>query len=1010
MKRITFFVFYLLCCITLFAQSAGNADSTEISIYNEITSYNTTGYYPGVVDRTDFLKKNYPESVFITPALVLKGEALVNLGRFSEATETFLLVIPSMHLGSEDFAKTYYLLGKAYYFQQQYNKALDAFYKACSISEKEEKYDYYDISMLYAGRIYYIQGDYAKAVPVFEYIAANGKKFTVKAYDEALQKIFVSYANICEYEKSIELYEELEQYQNDNKRFSDEVFTFFTMYAAESYEKAGKAQKAYNLYNSLIESENQNVSVTALKKAYLVASQNNLDVEPSEVLQRIQRISKNTNSQTIITDFWVRVGIDSYSQKDFAKARECFELAKEAGAAERDAATGDEASAEKESLLIISLYEARMQIEEAVKAGNEVSADKTGGKSAISSLAKELETELSQNQNSYLSAKTKNLTASYYAFLIYCKAAQEDWSSIPPIYEKMREREAAGEKFVDSQTLLLTATAFYKQRKYAEAENIIVTNLTEKENKLLYAEILSRQGKYKEAEVLYEKLYAKKELSLEESLEYAKVLFQQKKWKKAKETALEANQPLSPYLAGLCEIKLKDYTTAKGHFEQYLKKADSYKGEAVYYKGYASYRLGEYKEAYSTFIEFNNNYKLSAELRNKAYDFAAKSALRFGDFDKAALQAEALVSFARNDEERYNAALFCSQIYADKKDYAKAVSTLEPFTKKQTNTAISALFQIAKIYENAGDDDKAEAEYKIIYTDYSRTPEAEEAMYRCGELYYSKGNYKKAEEGFTKYIFTYVGGRFTDAAYYFSGESNLKLGDNNRCIMQNKTLLSKFPQSLYYYAGAKNLMQAYYDEGFYAESLEIAKKIVAKNKKQAEADGIVEKITELEQITAGTDRRIVEKRSEFTKKGELTTVEGRIAGTELVALYAQFDEYYEEGLALAKKLLPLQAPDENSSKKNFDDVLCGAKNADFLALDYENKALYKESAEMYLKAAECYRICGKGYETDAAAALYSASSAFVSANQSGDAKATAKLLKSLYPGSKQANKVDALIK
>ena len=836
MKRITFFVFYLLCCITLFAQSAGNADSTEISIYNEITSYNTTGYYPGVVDRTDFLKKNYPESVFITPALVLKGEALVNLGRFSEAAETFLLVIPSMHLGSEDFAKTYYLLGKAYYFQQQYDKALDAFYKACSISEKEEKYDYYDISMLYAGRIYYIQGDFAKAVPVFEYIAANGKKFTVKAYDEALQKLFVSYANTGEYAKSIELYEQLELFQNDSKRFSAEVFTFFTMYAAESYEKADKPQKAYNLYNSLIESENQNVSVTALKKAYLVASQNNLDVEPSEVLQRIQRISKNTNSQAIITDFWVRVGIDSYLQKDFSKARECFELAKEAGAGETSTIDGNEASlsAENESSLIISLYEARMQIEEAVKAGNELSGDKADGKSAISSLAKELESELSKKENSYLAAKTKNLSSSYYAFLIYCKAAQEEWSLIPPLYEKMRETEAAGEKSVDSQTLLLTATAFYKQCKYAEAENIIVTNLTEKENKLLYAAILSRQGKYKEAESIYEKLYAKKELSLEETLEYAKVLYQQKKWKKAKETALEANQSLSPYLAGLCEIKLKDYKTAKEQLNQYAKQAGDYKGEAVYYKAYASYRLGEYKEAYSTFIDFNNNYKLSAELRNKAYDFAAKSALRFGDFDKAAVQAEALVSFARNEEEKYNAALFCSQIYADKKDYAKAVSTLEPFTKKQTNTAISALFQIANIYENAGEDDKAEAEYKIIYTDYSRTPEAEEAMYRCGELYYSKANYKKAEEGFTKYIFTYIVGRFTDAAYYFSGESNLKLGDNNRCIMQNKTLLTKFPQSLYYYAGARNLMQAYYDEGFYAESLDIAKKIVSKNKKQAE--------------------------------------------------------------------------------------------------------------------------------------------------------------------------------
>ena len=43
--------------------------------------------------------------------------------------------------------------------------------------------------MLYAGRIYYLQGDYAKAVPVFEYVAANGKKFTVKAYDEAWEKL-----------------------------------------------------------------------------------------------------------------------------------------------------------------------------------------------------------------------------------------------------------------------------------------------------------------------------------------------------------------------------------------------------------------------------------------------------------------------------------------------------------------------------------------------------------------------------------------------------------------------------------------------------------------------------------------------------------------------------------------------------------------------------------------------------------------------------------------------------
>ena len=83
MKRISVFImclFCFVCTVPLFAQSV-DTDSTEISIYNEIISYKITGYYPGVVDRTDFLKKNYPESVFINPALVLKGEALVNLGK-----------------------------------------------------------------------------------------------------------------------------------------------------------------------------------------------------------------------------------------------------------------------------------------------------------------------------------------------------------------------------------------------------------------------------------------------------------------------------------------------------------------------------------------------------------------------------------------------------------------------------------------------------------------------------------------------------------------------------------------------------------------------------------------------------------------------------------------------------------------------------------------------------------------------------------------------------------------
>ena len=985
MKRISVFImclFYFVCTVPLFAQSV-DTDSTEISIYNEIISYKNTGYYPGVVDRTDFLKKNYPESVFINPALVLKGEALVNLGRFAEAVETFHLVIPSMHLGSEDFSKTYYLLGKAYYFLQKNDLALDSFFKACSISEKEEKYDYYEMSLLYVGRIYFLQKDYEKAVPLFEYITANGKNFTLKTYQEVLQKLFVSYSNTGRYARSIELYEQLNE-----KDFPKEIYSFFTMYAAESCEKSNEPQKAYRLYNTLIDNENQNISVAALKKAYVVASQNNINVEPADVLDKIT--STKPGSEGIIADFWVRVGIDSYNTGDFDKARECFELAKASDNA-------GSVPAEDEKALIITLYEARMTLEETKNTEEKIT------------LARKLETQLSVNEEKYTSSQTKNLSGSYYAFLIYCRALKNEWRKLPELYEKI---EAP-----DARTVYLTATAYFRQRDYAKAESIIITDLTENENKLLYASILSKLGKYKEAEAVYEKLYAKKELPPQTTIEYSKVLYKQRKWEAAEKTALEAKQPQSYYLAGLCELNRKKYAAACDYFTKHISSSKEYVGEAVFYRGYAYYNSGDYKTAYSDFVLFNNKakeYKATSEMSRNAYNLAAKAALRFGDFDKASAQAEALILATVDETERYNAAVFCSQIYADKKDYEKAVSTLEPFTKKQTPTAISALFQIANIYESAGDDEKAEAVYKDIYTDFGKTPEAEEAMYRCGELYYSKGNYRKAEEGFTKYIYSYINGRFSDAAYYFSGESNLKLGDNNRSIMQNETLLSKYPQSIYAYGALKNLVQAYYLEAQYEEALSSAEKLINKNRKQAEADGIVIKAAELKQIVAGTDKRIVEKQSEFTQKGELATEEGRIAGTELVALYSQYEEYYQKGVELAEKLLPLQVPDgknsNGASRKSVDEILCGAKNADFLGLSYDKDSRYKEAAEMYLKAAECYRLCGKAQDSAAAASLYSAVAAFVSAGLNGDAKATAKLLGSLYPDSKQAKRVDALVK
>ena len=170
---------------------------------------------------------------------------------------------------------------------------------------------------------------------------------------------------------------------------------------------------------------------------------------------------------------------------------------------------------------------------------------------------------------------------------------------------------------------------------------------------------------------------------------------------------------------------------------------------------------------------------------------------------------------------------------------------------------------------------------------------------------------------------------------------------------------------------------------------------------QASADGIGQKVVELERIVSGTDRTIVEKNSEYERAGKTGSKKGRLAGSELVQLYADHG-MNDEALALALELLNYQ--------KDGDEMYYAAQNADFVAGYYYKSGESKKAAEYYLKAAEYYRSSGRDETDKAAAALYSATDAFMAAGLKGDAEVTAKTLVELYPDTKQGSKVMNLVK
>lgn len=636
-----------------------------------------------------------------------------------------------------------------------------------------------------------------------------------------------------------------------------------------------------------------------------------------------------------------------------------------------------------------------------------------------------VEKQLLQIEPQLDGTQVKNLNDAFYSLLIDCKALQDEWKSIPQLYSRLQK--------TDAHSTYLAAAAYYKSQEYiiaeklledvagsfiAEADNAVSFANTSSDSDslysdsvnaaVLYAQVLSRRGKYKDSADFYAKLDAKKLLDSKNKLEYAKTLFLLKKYSEASAQAAAAQNPLSDYICGLCQFQLKNYDSARDFFKVYsIKSAQNTSAQSAlavqslysdYYYAVCLYRLASYKEAVPYF-EKTGDSKSVPELTYKAYNYAAKSAVLSSDFTKAAAISEKLIKSASNDAERQSAVIFCAEVYADSGKYQKAISILEPFTTGKDDFSAKASFLKAKYYDKSDDIKSSVAAYQKVYENFPSTSYAEEAMFRCGELYYSRGQFNSAEEAFTKYLYEYSNGKFTDGALYFSGECNLKNNNLDRSIMQNKTLLEKYPQSSYVYGAGKNLLEAYYLQERYSEALETARMLVKNHRVQANSDNIGKRIIELEQITAGTDRRIVEKKSEYEQKGKLSTKEGRICGTELVKLYSKYGSQ-GEALSLALSLIQEQT---DASEAEY-----GAENSEFAASYYAKNSNAKQSAEFYLKAAAFYRTAGNSQK--AAASLYSAADSFMAASMKGDAQETAKLLVQLYPETKQAKKVMDLVK
>ena len=952
-KTVIFFTIVLSLWSVVFAMDFAES---EISIYNEVTSAFDTGFYPGAVEKANLLQKEYPDSVFVLPALVQKGEALINLKKYTEAQQTLEDAVSRMHTGSENFARSFFLLGKAYYFTADYSKALQAFHSSCTVSLSDKTDDFYNPSVLYSARIFYLLQEYENSLPLFEYVVSNGQKYSLNDYEEALQKILIAYNNSGSYQKALNLYNHLNEVVLDT-----EVYYTLCLTIAESYEKLDMNEQAYSLYCEIIESGITKLSVIALKKSYILAGQKQIGVNPAEIFAKTS--STFSENPDLVNEFWIRLGIDEYNQNNLEKAQEYFDNAGENG--------------------IVLLYKQKIAIDT---------------KKDIAEVEKNLE----QNEQEILSSGFENASDSYYSLLLICKTELKKWDEAFAIYDKLQKP--------DGNAVYAKSAGLYSLQKYDEAVAFTGKALSElsitvaANSKLweLYASALAKAGKVTDSMNVYRAIASENLLSAAGKLEYSKVLFTGGKYKSALEFAAASGSLEGEYLCGICSINLKDWSSAHSFLSSYIKKAPSYNKMALFYKAYAEYCMEQFKDACTDFAKFGSEAEVKdAKYVRSAYEFAAKAAMQCGDYKNAVINAENVLKNSVSEKDKHDAVLFCAEIYSDNGDWEKALKLLKPYSEQKGEFAVQALSEIAKIYVKQNQILQADKIYVKIYTENPDSQFAEEAMYKSGEIFYTAGDYSSAETKLNKYIYKYVNGRFIEPALFYCGDSYFRLGELEQSIMMGRTLVQKYAQSIYTYGTYKNLMNAYYETKKYSDALVAAQVLVNKFSEQAASDGIGTKLTELEKIAAGADPEIARLLSDYEKNGKASTKEGRKIGTELAIRYYANSDFKIEGYTLATELL--------NSIKDDSEKLYAAQNADIIA-DY-NRSINenKKAAEMYLLAAEYYRSSSND-ENLAAAALYGALDSFVAEGLMGDAKETANLLIKLYPESKQAKNAKRRIK
>ena len=944
------------------------AQESDTELFREAERRFESGDYQLALDRYETLIQDYPVSQYVPDAQFRVGVSLYRTGEPEAALEQ-LARVARRYRSTRYIDYVPFWQGVISYETGAYAQAvsyLRAFREADPADRDALAESYYYNALAELGR-----ADEAAARSALERMLATVDEPASEGYAVTLLLSLYAKAGL-----SSELLEQADAI--DPAQLDGRWRPHLVLYEAEAYYEQGRLDEAIPRYRQSEEAPAE-LATLAFQRLFQLAQDDRIPEAPADVLRRAEQALAGRTD--VLKEFWLRVGIDSFTQGRYDLAELYFRRIWDFRGSEFIPAT-------------VPLYLSRLldrrddpaAAEEVLAAYLDLYGDQSQERLRVLIALGNLQLRLGR-----VSEAVATLEAAFGDY-------EEGPYFAEAAYQYAFALRRAGR---DEDALAAIDTAFAAGRTGGIQADLL----------RLRASVLRDLGRQADAlQALFEYIPLRP-ADAQAAVEYVNLLFALERFERVVDEVpaivdeLAVRGTLTPgiegrlsYVLGLALLNERDYDEAAVVFARTADLAAQARTGTLggllpyarYYGGFASYRNGDYREAAATFADLLDESPDHEQAAQAAY-LAGWSNFLIGEYGDAAAALGRVRSYSTGERLAIESSFLLGRVLAAQRSYQQASAAFRSLylDHPESPYADDAWFEYAETQVALGDVDAAVQAYGALLDNYPASPLTESSAFRRAEVLYERERYAEAQEAFFAYRTSFPDGDRMDAALYWGGVASERLDENAGALLLWERLIEEYRESPFRPQAMRSAALAHGDRDEYRQALNLYTEMQAAYPEAARAAGAQRRIDELVLLINGLGEREAELVVTIEETGGADSDDGRQAIIELARMTIYEDTATSTDAASVMPMLQSVAEQEGVDPS-------AAAQALFLQGEYRyRQEELQRAADLYLQAAAA----GAADRDLAALAIYRAAAMYSTLGRTAEVEALVERLEEDFPRS-----------